>query len=297
MNVEIEALREAYRDPSLRRKGLIAPLLLFEILVFVIPFAYLVRISLYERSDQTAYAAGTWTLESFQHVLLSEFVQGIVTYTFKFAVVATVLSVLIAVAYAYAIWRAEGPLKTMLIAAITFSLFTTLVVKMFALYLMLSPNGTLNQILTGLSMINEPLSIINTTVGVIIGQVYINLPYAVLAIFGVMATMDESVFEAALDLGASRPRAFFETILPHSIPGIIVATVVSFAWSIGAYSSPLILGSAQQRTIALQIQEMLLTQFDWPAASALALLVLGIVLGVLLSTAYLVRHLGGDVHA
>lgn len=288
-------LRAVYHDTSARSKLLIVPLIVFELIVFIVPFLYLVRMSLYGRASGRAFVPDTLAIEGFQTALGFGYTRRLIVYTFTFAVIATIISVLVSMFYAYALWRAKTLLKTILLSAVTFALLTTLVVKIFAVFLVLSPNGIINRSLLGLSVISEPLLIVNTTFGVVLGQVYINVPYATLAIWGVLETMKEDAFDAALDLGANRPRAFYEVVLPHAVPGLIVATVISFAWSIGAYTSPLIIGRGPQRTIALQIEEIMLTQFDWPTAAALSLIVLTFVLVTLLAAAYLSRRLKGEV--
>jgi len=259
--------------------GLLLPLLLFDLLVFVVPFGYLLRISLSERSTG-AYVEGTWSVEGYTYLLEpSNTISETFLFTLGFGVVVTVVSVTIATLYAHAMWRADGPLRIVLTAGALVSMFTAIVVKLFAALLVYSPDGVLNGLLVSLGLVSEPLRLVNNGVGAVIGQLYIVVPYSILAVYAVLSTVDESLLEAARDLGASSPRAFLEVAVPHAVPGMLVAGVISFTWSIGSYAAPLLLGSGSERTNGVLVSDLLLREFDWPAAAALAVVVTATVLG------------------
>ena len=259
--------------------GLLLPLLLFDLLVFVVPFGYLLRISLSERSTG-AYVEGTWSVEGYTYLLEpSNTISETFLFTLGFGVVVTVVSVAIATLYAHAMWRADGPLRIVLTAGALVSMFAAIVVKLFAALLVYSPDGVLNGLLVSLGLVSEPLRLVNNGVGAVIGQLYIVVPYSVLAVYAVLSTVDESLLEAARDLGASSPRAFLEVAVPHAVPGMLVAGVISFTWSIGSYAAPLLLGSGSERTNGVLVSDLLLREFDWPAAAALAVVVTATVLG------------------
>lgn len=258
---------------------MLLPLLLFDLLVFVVPFGYLLRISLSERSTG-AYVEGTWSVEGYTYLLEpSNTISETFLFTLGFGVVVTVVSVAIATLYAHAMWRADGPLRIVLTAGALVSMFTAIVVKLFAALLVYSPDGVLNGLLVSLGLVSEPLRLVNNGVGAVIGQLYIVVPYSILAVYAVLSTVDESLLEAARDLGASSPRAFLEVAVPHAVPGMLVAGVISFTWSIGSYAAPLLLGSGSERTNGVLVSDLLLREFDWPAAAALAVVVTATVLG------------------
>jgi spermidine/putrescine transport system permease protein len=274
---------------------LMVPLAVFETVFFVVPLLYLVRLSLYEPTSSGAYAEGTWAITSYVNVLTSSFLHEILLFTFKLAVVSTVVTVVIGFAYAYAVWRSSGIRQTILLFAMVLPLLTTLVAKLYAWVLLLTPNGTINQWLLGAGLVGQPLALMNNFLGTVIGQVYICLPYAVLAIYSVMSTLEWDTVEAAHDLGASRPRAVLEVVVPGAMPGVAVATVITWAWGVGAYAAPSLLGSSSERTFAIEVESRLLAQFNWPEASAMALLIFVLVLvSVLLLFNFLNRYGGGE---
>jgi spermidine/putrescine transport system permease protein len=272
-----------------------SPLILFELLVFVVPFLLLVRISFSEQSQGLPYAEGTFTIASYVQVLQSELLQGIIVYSFKLGIIATLLTVVLAVFYAYATWRASGVRKSALLFSVVLPLLTTLVIKTYVWVPLLAPNGTANSLLLAVGLIQAPLQIVPNTLGVVIGQVYIVFPYAMLAIYSVLTTVEWELVEAARDLGASRTRSFFAVVLPEIMPGITVATVISFAWSVGAYSAPALLGAGSDRPFALEVQEQMLVNFNWPIATALSTVMLVLMFVSILVIYTVLGRFGGDV--
>ena len=259
---------------SRRSLLLMSPLILFEVLIFVIPFAMLVRISFSEQSQSLPYAEGTFTVASYLEVLQSGLLQGIITYSFKLGIIATAIAVVLATFYAYATWRADGLLKSALLFSVVLPLLTTLVIKTYAWVPLLAPSGTVNNLLLAVGLLSSPIQVVPNTLGVVVGQVYIVFPYAMLAIYSVLSTVEWELVEAARDLGAGRVRSFFEVVLPEIMPGITVATIISFAWSVGAYSAPALLGAGSDRPFALEVQEQMLLNFNWPVATALSTVML-----------------------
>ena len=277
-----------------RTQLLLVPILLFDLLVFLVPMGYLVRVSLYERDTAGgAYVEGTWSVESYRHLAGSELTRDIFRSTMEFAVLSTVLAVGIGTLYAYVAWRASGLVRTVLLAGVVVSMFTTLVVKLFAARLLLQPEGAVNDALLTAGLVGEPLSLVNNDIGVLIGQLYIVLPYTVLAVYSVLTGLDERLLEAAADLGASPIRAVREVVIPHAVPGMAVGGVIAFAWSAGAFAAPLLLGSASEHTVAVRVQELLSDNFDYPSAAALAIVLTTVVLAVLAAGAAWLQRRGG----
>lgn len=277
-----------------RSLALLIPVIVFELIFFIVPLLNLVRISLYE-SGSGAYQEGTLSISGYLGVLSSGLIQEIAVYTFGFAVVTTIITVILATIYAYAIWRASGILRTFLLFAVMMPLLTTLVVRLYAWMVLLSPAGTINDLLIAIGAIHEPISMLNNTFSIVVGQIYIIFPYAVLAIFSVLTTMKWEIVEAARDLGASSPRSVYEVVLPQIVPGVIVATVISFAWGVGAYASPTILGSPSEETLAIRVETLMFQRNEWPEAAALSLMLLIMVLILISMLFWLVGKWGGDI--
>ncbi|ARS90978.1 ABC transporter permease [Natrarchaeobaculum aegyptiacum] len=271
---------------------LMAPLLVFEVLIFVVPFAILLRISLTDGSSDHVYEPGTWSLESYATVFNSDLLHSIILYSFVLGAIVTVLSVLIGLFYAYAIWRSSGVVTSLLLLSVVMPLLTTLVIRTYAFNPLLSPTGTVNDVLLSVGLLSEPIQFVPATVGAIVGQLYIVLPYAVLAIYSVMATMDWGLVEAARDLGASRPRSFVEVVLPQVMPGIIVAAVISFAWSVGAYAAPDLLSNGI--TFAVHAEDLMIGDMRYSLAAALSVVMLVLMLVSVAIISAVLNFFGGD---
>jgi spermidine/putrescine transport system permease protein len=285
----------AARLPTGTRTALLlAPLVALDVGVFLVPMAYLLRLSFAARSDGSAFVEGSWALDGYRYVAETSLVHEIFGFTLLFGVLVTLLSVAVGVVYAYAAWRATGWTRRLLLGGALLSLFTTIVVKSFAVVLVFSPRGVVNDVLTGVGLLAEPLLLVDNLAGAVLAQLYIVVPYAILAVYAVLSTLDERLVEAALDLGADRPRVLREVVLPHVRPGVAVAVVVSFTWSVGAYPAPLLLGSGSEQTTAILISQLLLARFDWPAAAALAVVTVLVVLSVLLAALWRLDE-GGDL--
>ena len=282
------------KQSSSRARLLLIPITVFETVFFIIPLVYLFRLSLYETGSSAAYVGGTLTFGSYVTILTSSFIHQLLFFTVKLAVISTVITMVIAFGYSYAIWRADGLKRTALLFSIVLPLLTTIVAKLYAWLVFLSPAGTINRPLVEAGLVGQPLPLMYNFTGVIIGQIYIILPYAVLAIYSVMSTLDWQTVEAARDMGASRPRSVLEIVLPGSMPGIIVGTVVTWAWGIGAYASPILLGSEGERTLSIEVESRMLTRFSWPEASAMALLMLVMVISTVLILFNLMNRYKGD---
>lgn len=275
-----------------RTRLLLLPLVLFDLLAFVVPMGYLLRVSLSEPSPSRALVRGTWSTESYRFLLDSSVVTQVFGFTMGFAVVATLLAVGIGTLYAYAAWRASRLGRTVLLAGIVMSMFTTLVVKLFAALVVFSPNGVVNEVLLSSGLLETPLMLINNEIGVLIGQLYVVLPYTVLSVYSVLTSLDEHLVEAANDLGATPVQAARAVVLPHAVPGMAVGAVIAFAWSAGGFAAPFLLGSVGERTVAIEVQDRL-TSFNYPVAAALAIVLTVVVLAVLAAGLYALRRRGG----
>jgi len=283
--VSLSDARSTLGVPSLsarwRTVALLLPLAALNTGVFLVPMAYLLRLSFTARTPQGAFVEGSLSLDGYRYVAETPLVHDIFGFTLLFGVLVTALAVAVSVLYAYAAWRAAGGWRALLLGGAVLSLFTTIVVKLFAVVLVFSPRGVLNDALTELGVIASPLLLIDNLAGAVIAQLYIVVPYGVLAVYAVLSTLDDRQVEAALDLGADRPRVFREVVLPHARPGIAVAGIISFTWSVGAYPAPLLLGSGSEQTTAILVSQLLLTDFDWPAAAAVAVVTVAVVLTTL----------------
>lgn len=286
-------------DRRVRERVSVSPLLLLPIVAleigyFVVPFVLLVRISLYESTRIDAFKEGTWTLDNFTHLLTDDLFHSLFITTSEIALIATITTIVVGTFYAYVLWRAEGLLKTVLLVAMVLPLLTTLVVKLYALVLLLAPLGTINDTLIKLGLIEQPVQLMSNMLGVVIGLTYTTIPYAALPVYAVLENMDWEVVESARDLGAGKVRSFYEVVLPQATPGIIVSSVLAFVWNFGAYASPGLLGSGKERTLGIETQ-FYLNRFDWPKSAAISIIMMVVVIACTVALLNILGRQGGGM--
>lgn len=178
---------------------------------------------------------------------------------------------------------------------ITLPFFASLIVRLYAWLLILKPSGLLNTALMAMGLIAEPLDIIYTPTAVILGMVYIFLPFMFLPLFASIDTLDRALIEASGDLGARPVQTFFKVVLPMTVPGIIAGSVIVFIPAVGNFIVPDVLGGAKGLMTGNLIEQQFLSSRNWPFGSALAMVIMAVVLTVLIIFANRARKAGGDI--
>jgi spermidine/putrescine transport system permease protein len=195
----------------------------------------------------------------------------------------TALACLI-VCYPAAFWVSRLPNKWRLIFLflITLPFFASLIVRLYAWLLILKPSGLFNTVLMGLGLLSEPIEILYTPTAVVLGMVYIMIPFMFLPLYAAIDNLDHTLVEASFDLGASRTQTFLKIIVPQTLPGIIAGCVIVFIPSVGNFIVPDILGGAKGLMIGNMVEQQFLSARNWPFGSALSMVIMAVVLTVLL---------------
>ena len=196
-----------------------------------------------------------------------------------YAALASLILVALGTPLAYALARAPSRWQPLLVALVVVPFWTSFLIRIYAWIAILKPEGLLNLGLLRLGLISAPLTILNTDAAILIGLVYAYLPFMVLPLYAVMNRLDPTLREAAADLGASPTRVFWSVTVPLSLPGIVAGAGLCFIPMVGEFVIPDLLGGSE----TLMLGRVLWTEFfsnrDWPLASAVAVLILAIVVG------------------
>lgn len=192
----------------------------------------------------------------------------------RIAAVSTAVTLLIGYAIAYALARSPRRWRGTLVMLVILPFWTSFLIRVYAWIGILKTEGLLNQFLLWTGLIGEPLTIMNTTWAVYIGIVYSYLPFMILPIYATLEKMDESLLEAAADLGSSRLAAFFLVTLPLSLPGVIAGCFLVFIPAIGEFVIPDLLGGSDTLMIGKTLWVEFFNNRDWPLASAVAIVLL-----------------------
>ncbi len=274
----------------MRRFVLIAVPYLWLVALFLIPFVIVLKISLSDVAlarppyfPQLDLSAGWEGLTSFFAELDFENFWFLTTddlywkaylSSLQIAFASTVMTLLVGYPIAYAMARAAPEWRPTLLMLVILPFWTSFLIRVYAWMGILSNEGLLNQLLLWLGAINEPLTILNTNTAVYIGIVYTYLPFMILPIYSALERMDDSLLEAAEDLGCSRLSAFWLVTVPLSKNGIIAGCFLVFIPTIGEFVIPSLLGGSGTLMIGKVLWEEFFSNRDWPVASAVAVILL-----------------------
>jgi putrescine transport system permease protein len=254
-------------------------------LFFALPFLIVVKISFAEADVaippyteifsfaeeklQVVLNLANYTLLSGDQLYISAYLGSL-----KMAFVSTLLCLLIGYPMAYGIANARKDIQTVLLLLIMMPTWTAILIRVYAWMGILSNNGLLNAFLMWLGLIDEPLQILNTNLAVYIGVVYSYLPFMILPLYANLVKHDQSLLEAASDLGSSTFNSFWKITVPLSKNGIIAGCMLVFIPVVGEFVIPELLGGPETLMIGRVLWQEFFNNRDWPVASALAVIML-----------------------
>ncbi len=187
---------------------------------------------------------------------------------------ATLVLLVISYPFALAISRASLRMKPVLLALVILPFWTSFLIRVYAWIAILKPEGYANNLLLWLGWIDQPLSLINTNGAVILGIVYAYLPFMVLPIWASLERLDNTLVEAAQDLGTPPKTIFWVIILPLTWPGALAGCLMVFIPALGEVIIPDLLGGSDTLMIGKLIWTEFFSNRDWPLASAIAVILL-----------------------
>ena len=253
---------------------------------FLVPFLIVLKISLSQTAiAQPPYtpvldlAAGWHGLAAFfaglsldNYVLLGSDPLYLLSYlkSVEIAAFATLLLLVIGYPIAYAIARTPRRWQAVLVLLTVLPFWTSLLIRIYAWMNILQRDGPLNEVLTALSIVKEPPAWLSTDTAIYVGIVYSYLPFMVLPLYATLEKLDESLLEAAADLGCPRWKIFWQVTLPLSSSGMLAGVLLCFIPIVGEFVIPDLLGGSQSPMIGQTIWMEFFGNKDWPAASAVA---------------------------
>ncbi|MFC0161467.1 ABC transporter permease subunit [Mameliella alba] len=274
----------------MRRAVLIAVPYLWLLALFLVPFIIVLKISLSDIAlarppyapqldlnegwaGIRAFFAGL-DFENFTFLTTDDLYWKAYLSSVRIAAVATLCTLLVGYPIAYGMARAPHEWRPTLLMLVILPFWTSFLIRVYSWIGILSTEGVLSQFLMGIGLIGEPLTILNTNTAVYIGIVYTYLPFMILPIYSALEKMDESLLEAAEDLGSSRLAAFWLVTIPLSRNGIVAGCFLVFIPSIGEFVIPSLLGGSDTLMIGKVLWEEFFSNRDWPVASAVAVVLL-----------------------
>lgn len=257
---------------------------------FILPFFIVLKLSLSETAiAQPPYvpvfdlAAGFEGLKEFFSALsfrnYARFISDwlyVASYlrSLEVATIATAILLLIGFPLAYGMARAPRRLQPLLFVLVVLPFWTAFLIRVYAWINILQREGLLNHVLLALGIVDAPPVWLATDAAVYIGLVYSYLPFMVLPIYATLEKMDESLLEAAADLGCPPWKTFWLVTLPISLRGVIAGALLCFIPIIGEFVVPDLLGGSENQMIGQTLWMEFFNNKDWPVASALAAVLL-----------------------
>lgn len=240
---------------------LLLPGFLFLTVFMVIPIAVAVI--------STFYQEGRLTVEGYQSFLTDSYFVGIFFLTLKISLLTTFICMILGFPTAYYISKLRVKKKLIYIALAVFPLLTSPVVRSFSWMAVLGKDGIINNVLMNLNLVSNPVQFLYTEFAILVGLVHLFLPLMIISLIGVMENIDEDLVKAAQSLGASKLTAFMKVVVPLSVPGLVIGSVLVFVGSLTAYTTPQLLGG-NVRVMATLLYQQSLTLNDWYMASIIA---------------------------
>lgn len=262
---------------------------------FAIPFAILLRISVTDMGDQLNPFAdilhhedGRWRLilklsNYFSLLQDDEGILGQTLYTeaywlsSRYAFWTTVSCLVLGYPFAYFMSKARDSLRPLLLLMVMLPFWTSFLLRVYAWKGILADQGIINNALIALGLIQEPVQMLYTNISMLVGMTYVYLPFMVLPLYAILIKIDQRLIEAAYDLGTTPWKAFWLITVPLSKAGIVAGSMLVFIPCLGEFVIPSLLGGAENIMIGRVVWDEMFSSNNWPRASALAILMIVLV--------------------
>lgn len=232
----------------------------YVVILFVLPIASLVVV------------AGGW--QSYGKVVGQALYWDVLLNTFELAALVTLCTLLVAYPVAFRARTAGRRLRIFIMVCATIPMWTSLLARSYAWISVLDRQGLINSILKILGLVDRPLRLLHTTEATLVSSVYIMMPLMILTLYAQMSEIDLGMMRAARTLGARPAQLFVRVFLPLSMPGVVAGSLLTFIVSLGLFVTPVLLGSPQDRTFSMLIEQQVNVFGDFSLAAALSIFLL-----------------------
>jgi ABC-type spermidine/putrescine transport system permease subunit I len=247
------------------------PSVLLLAIFFVLPVAWLVRLSLFERvAGAGFYVADSVTWRHYAALLGDPYFHHVFGATLRLALIVTLAAMALAYPLAVYLDRAGPRLKGGVLLAVLLPKLTNLLVVMYGVLALLSAAGPINRLLLWSGLSERPLPMFANLFAVAVGETLIIAPYPVLIIASALHGVDRRLEEAARGLGAGPWRAFLAVPCRLTLPSALLAALVTFIWGLGAFTAPLVLGNPELYPVGVEVYTTTFEDVNWPLGAALA---------------------------
>jgi len=213
--------------------------------------------------------------------LLDPLYGSVLLHSLNMALIATLCCLLLGYPFAWCLTKLPARIRPVMLFLLIVPFWTNSLIRIYGLKIFLSTRGWLNEFLLWLGVIDKPFRIMYTSEAVVMGLVYILLPFMVMPLYSSLEKLDKSCLEAARDLGASKLQTFWRIILPLTMPGIVAGCLLVLLPAMGLFFVADLMGGAKNLLIGNVIKSQFLNIRDWPFGAATSI-VLTLVMGLML---------------
>lgn len=282
--------RSIERDRTRALAFLLSPITLLLGIFFLIPLGITI---VYSFLEPGLYGGVVWSFYPYNYGRLFGWPLGageefeplyiqIILNSLKYAMLTVIVSLILCYPVAFWVSRMSGMAKNLMLFAITLPFFANLLIRIYAWLLLMRPSGTINSTLMALGVVDEPLNMMFTEFAVIVGLVYVLIPFMFLPIYASVERLDWSLVQASQDLGATPFQTFRRIILPLTSPGILGGCVIVFIPALGNFIVPSFLGGSKVQLVGNVIERQFLQARNWPFGSTLSTVIMVSVMLVVL---------------
>ena len=263
------------RDVTSYGIGLAAPLTLFFLVFFVAPLVQLLVLSLHNDT-----AGVVWGIGQYVHFLTDPFSLSVLGSTLLLGAEVTALCLVLGFPIAWLYHRVGSRTQTLIILIVLLPLLTSVVVRTFAWIVILGRQGIINSTLLSIGVIDTPIRLLYTQLGVVLALAQVQMPLMTLPLITALGRIDMNLEDASCSLGAGSWRTFWRVVLPLSLPGIIAGCTLTYAAAITAFITQSLVGGGQMLFMPMYLYQQASTLQNWPFASAISIIFLLAVLAV-----------------
>ncbi|MEB2629527.1 ABC transporter permease [Peribacillus frigoritolerans] len=247
---------------------LLLPGVLFLTIFMIIPILMTIGTTFF-------HEGGGFSIQGYLDFFQDRYFIEILLTTLRVSLFTTIICILLGFPAAYYISKLKQRKKAIMLLLTIFPLLTSPVVRSFSWMVIIGKNGVVNKLLMGMGLIEKPLDILYTPTAIIIGLVHLFLPLIIVTLVGVMENIETDLLKAAESLGASRLAVFSKVIIPLSLPGLVIGSILVFVGSFTAYTTPALLGG-KQRVISTFLYQNAITLNEWQVASIVATIMIAV---------------------
>lgn len=268
------------------------PLAGFFAVFFVTPLLLLVVVSFYGDQAMTRFG-----LDQYARFLLDPFSLKVLGSTLWLGVEVTALTFLLGLPLAILYTWVPGWAQSVLTLAILLPLLTSVVVRTFAWIVILGRQGIVNATLVSLGLIDTPIRLLYTELGVVVALAQVQMPLMVLPLVTALSRIDPNLQDASSALGAGSWRTFVKVTLPLCLPGIVAGCLLTYAAAITAFITQSLIGGGQMLFMPMYLYQQASTLNNWPFAAAISIIFLVAVLACVTAFNFVGRLSKGYAHA